>query len=92
MTAIAALCAGERGADGNLRDTALALVEHRSVIVAYCDYHNDERTLSAAFVLPEPLPQEAGSFLLDLHAWLEGRQPQQPRLAESCPLQIVTVH
>jgi hypothetical protein len=80
----------ERGGTGELHDTALSLMRGRTMIDVHCDYHNDDRTLTAWFMLPEPLPPDEdiapveivgdwkrceGGFLLRLHAWLEGRQP-----------------
>ena len=80
----------ERGGTGELHDTALSLMRGRTMIAVHCDYHDDDRTLTAWFKLPEPLPPDEdiapveivgdwqrceGGFLLRLHAWLEGRQP-----------------
>jgi hypothetical protein len=48
------------------------------MLTIHCDYSDDARTLSAGVVLPAPLPDSEnvnGDFLLDLHEWLEGRQP-----------------
>jgi hypothetical protein len=71
----------ERGGSGQLCDTALSLVRGRTVIAVHCDFHNDDRMLTASFTLPEPLPGGReplpgvnAAFLPDLHEWLEGRQ------------------
>jgi hypothetical protein len=53
------------------------------MIAVHCDYRDDDRTLTAWFKLPEPLPGRR-EFLLELHEWLEGRQPV-PRLFEPDP-------
>ena len=85
----------ERDGTGELHDTALSLMRGRTMIAVHCDYHDDARTLTAWFKLPEPLPPDKdiapveivgdwqrceGGFLLRLHAWLEGRQPA-PKLS-----------
>ena len=94
----------ERGGTGELHDTALSLMRGRTMIAVHCDYHDDARTLTAWFKLPEPLPPDKdiapveivgdwqrceGGFLLRLHAWLEGRQPA-PKLLE--PDALATLH
>jgi hypothetical protein len=78
----------ERGGDGRLRDTAVSLTQHRTVIAVHADYHDDDRILTSWFTLPEPLPGPR-EFLLDLHEWLEGRQPP-PKLFITDPL--MTLH
>jgi hypothetical protein len=95
----------ERGGTGDLRDTAISLMRGRTMIAVHCDYHDDDRTLTAWFRLPEPLPPDAdivpveivgdwqrcegGGFLGRLHAWLEGKQPA-PKL--SAPDPLATLH
>jgi len=69
-----------RGGDGKLRDTAISLTPNPMMLTIHCDFSDDARTLSVGFVLPEPLPPPElenvnDEFLLDLHEWLEGRQP-----------------
>ena len=85
----------ERGGSGELHDTAISLVQHRTVLAFHADYHTD-RMLTCWFELPEPLPGGReplpgvnGAFLLDLHEWLEGRQPL-PKLFVADPL--ITLH
>jgi hypothetical protein len=78
-----------RGGDGRLRQTAIALTDERMLVTLHTDYPDDERRMSAAFRLPEPLPPDEdiergeivgdwqrcnGGFLVRLHAWLEDRQ------------------
>jgi hypothetical protein len=96
----------ERGGTGELHDTALSLMRGRTMIAVHCDYHDDARTLTAWFKLPEPLPPDEdiergeivgdwqrceGGFLLRLHEWLEGRQPA-PKLFEPDPQAPGTLH
>jgi hypothetical protein len=64
----------ERGGDGKLRDTAISITRRRTVITVHCDYSNEARTLSAAFRLPEPLPEDDPEFILRLHEWLEQQE------------------
>jgi hypothetical protein len=71
----------ERGGNGRLRDTALSLIQGRTMIALHCDFHDGDRTLTSWFRLPEPLPPDRESvceFLMDLHEWLEGG-PTAPR-------------
>jgi hypothetical protein len=66
------------GGNGKLTDTAISMTRQRTMITLHCNYSEDARTLSAGFVLPEPLPDAKnanGDFLLELDEWLEGRQP-----------------
>jgi len=85
----------QRGGDGVLRGTALALTDDRTLVTLHSDYHDDERRMSVSFRLSKPLPPDEdiepgevvgdwqrceGGFLLRLHAWLEGRQPA-PKLS-----------
>jgi hypothetical protein len=66
------------GSNGKLTDTAISMTRQRTMITLHCNYSEDARTLSAGFVLPEPLPDAKnanGDFLLKLDEWLEGRQP-----------------
>jgi hypothetical protein len=78
----------ERGGTGELHDTAVSLMRGRTMIAVHCDYHDDDRTLTAWFKLPEPLPGRR-EFILDLHDWLEGRQAA-PKLLE--PDASATLH
>ena len=76
----------ERGGTGELHDTAISLMRGRTMIAVHCDYHSDDRTLTAWFALPEPLPPDPdikfienvgdwarfrGGFLQKLHKQLE---------------------
>ena len=82
----------ERGGTGELRDTAVSLMQGKTMIAVHCDYRDDDRTLTAWFKLPEPLPgrrELVCEFLLDLHEWLEGRQAA-PKLLE--PDASATLH
>jgi hypothetical protein len=96
----------ERGGTGELHDTAVSLMRGRTMIAVHCDYHDDARTLTAWFRLPEPLPPDddiapveivgdwqrcEGGFLLRLHEWLEGRQAA-PKLFEADPQAPGTLH
>jgi hypothetical protein len=96
----------ERGGTGALHDTAISLMRGRTMIAVHCDYHDDDRTLTAWFRLPEPLPPDEdiergeivgdwqrceGGFLLRLHEWLEGRQPA-PRLSAPDAESCETLH
>jgi AAA domain len=72
--------------------SALCGLGHITMIAVHCDYRDDDRTLTAWFKLPEPLPgrrELVCEFLLDLHEWLEGRQPA-PKLLMPDP--HVTLH
>jgi hypothetical protein len=72
--------------------SALCGFGHITMIAVHCDYRDDDRTLTAWFKLPEPLPgrrELVCEFLLDLHEWLEGRQPA-PKLLMPDP--HVTLH
>jgi hypothetical protein len=83
-----------RGGDGKLRDMAISLTRGRTRVTLHCDYSDDARMLSAGFVLPEPLPDVQvanGEFLLNLHEWLEGRQPA-PKLFTPDPQGCETLH
>jgi hypothetical protein len=80
----------ERGGTGELHDTAVSLMRGRTMIAVHCDYHDDDRTLTAWFKLPEPLPGRR-EFILDLHEWLEGRQPA-PKLSAPDPQGGETLH
>jgi hypothetical protein len=74
----------ERGGTGELHDTAVSLMRGRTMIAVHCDHRDDDRTLTAWFTLPEPLPgtrESRAEFILDLHSWLEGRSAV-PKLAE----------
>jgi hypothetical protein len=86
----------ERGGTGQLQDTAISLTRNRTMISVHSNYHDDARMLTTWFTLPEPLPGGReplpgvnGAFLLDLHEWLEGRQPP-PKLFVTDPL--MTLH
>jgi hypothetical protein len=60
----------ERGGTGELHDTAVSLMRGRAMIAVHCDYRDDDRTLTAWFKLPQPLPgqrERVCEFLLDLH-------------------------
>jgi hypothetical protein len=96
----------DRGGTGELRDTAVSLMRNRTMIAVHCGYRDDDRTLTAWFKLPEPLPPDEdiergeivgdwqrcnGGFLLRLHASLEGRQPA-PKLFAPEPQLRETVH
>src|SRR5262249_51225693 len=48
----------ERGGTGELHDTAISLMRGRTMIAIHCDYHSDDRMLTAWFRLPEPLPPD----------------------------------
>jgi hypothetical protein len=76
------------------------------MIAVHCDYFDDDRTLTAWFKLPEPLPPDEdiergeivgdwqrcnGGFLLRLHEWLEGRLPA-PKLSAPDPQGCETLH
>jgi len=76
----------ERGGTGELHDTAVSLMRGRPMIAVHADFHHEDRTLTAWFTLPEPLPPDEdvvlgevvgdwrrceGVFLLALHEWLE---------------------
>jgi len=80
----------ERGGTGELHDTALSLMRGRTMIAVHCDFHDDNRTLTAWFKLPEPLPGKR-EFLLELHEWLEGQQAA-PKLFEPDPQAPGTLH
>jgi hypothetical protein len=80
----------ERGGSGELHHTAVSLVRGRTMIAVHCDYRSDDM-LTSWFELPEPLlpdmREPLAEFLVDLHAWLEGKQPapklpvpEQPRV------------
>jgi hypothetical protein len=89
-----------------LSDTAVSLMRGRTMIAVHADFHDDDRTLTAWFTLPEPLPPDEdivpveivgdwqrceGGFLLRLHAWLEGRQ-LAPKLFAADPQGCETLH
>lgn len=86
-------CDVERGGDGKLVETAIALTKQRTCITLYSDYYDDERQMWLSFRLPEPLPPDPdiergeivgdwqkarGGFLLRLHAQLEKHPPELP--------------
>lgn len=86
-------CDVERGGDGKLIKTAIALTEKRTCITLYSDYPDDERRMWLSFTLPQPLPADEdlergeivgdwqkarGGFLLRLHQRLEKHPPELP--------------
>jgi hypothetical protein len=95
---------GQLDSAGHYVDLASAIVG--CMIAVHCDYFDDDRTLTAWFKLPEPLPPDEDiergeivgdwqrcevGFLLRLHAWLEGRQPA-PKLSASDSQGCETLH
>jgi hypothetical protein len=83
----------ERGGSGKLRDAALSLARGRTIIAVHSDFHDDNRTLTVWFELPQPLlpgmRELVCEFMLDLLGWLEGRQAA-PKLP--VPQPRVTLH